>query len=90
MEILEICILNNLLTNFGENEFSYKELRLYLSKVHRIQKNFTGDVISKFISRKYIIKLKPNSYKLNIDLQDLIINNLEKIHLAKNKILTKK
>lgn len=86
MGALQICILNKLLVVFGTNEFDYKELKLYLLKVHRIPKLFVNDVIADFIINKKIIKTKTATYKLKEGLQEEIIDELEKIHSIKTKV----
>jgi len=86
MGALQICILNKLLVHFGTNSFNYKDLKLYLIKVHRIPKIFVNDVIADFINKKKIIKIDTATYKLKDKLQEEIIDELAKFHSTKTKI----
>lgn len=87
MEILRIYLLSKLLTNFGEEEFSYKNLKNFLQKNQRISKTFVNDVIARLIEEGDIIKSKKRYFILNNHLDDYIEKYLEKSHLERNRII---
>lgn len=87
MEIFKVFILKRLIDKFDSQEFSYKQMRLYLSKSHKIPNIFINDMIGCLIKSKEVLKTKPSHYKLKEGLELYINNYLEKSHLDTNKIL---
>lgn len=85
MGALQVCILSKLLVAFGTEEISYKELKSYLCKVHRISKEYVNGVIAELINSKKLIKTKTATYRLKENLQEEIINDLVVIHNNMNR-----